>query len=64
MMVEHTCELCELPAVYTDSVPDPANSRQGEAAYRVQYLCIAHAASRRLCVGNTARLEKLEESED
>ncbi len=53
------CSRCDNEASYTDSVPDPINSKQGEQSYKIIYLCFAHAEETRMYVGNTARLEKI-----
>lgn len=60
-MINLKCEKCGQPATHVDSVPDPMNSKQGQQAYRKQFLCRYHAATQKLYVGNTTRIEELED---
>jgi hypothetical protein len=51
-----TCRECDRPTTYCDSVPDPANSRQGDyPAYKFVPLCFLHAVDRRS--EHTSRVE-------
>lgn len=59
------CERCGAPAEFTDSIPD-ANTpgiNKGECGYRPVYLCSLHARARKLYVGNTTRIQRIEETE-